>query len=74
MRRVTQSSTCLTSAQELCDSSWHLVASWINPGWNCCLTHIEAGISFKQVKCKLTLLGDLDAEQGYKPIYQQDFA
>lgn len=36
MTRVTESSTCLTSAQALFDSSWHLETSWINPGWNCC--------------------------------------
>lgn len=29
MSRVTEPSTCLTSAQVLCDSSWH----WEQPGW-----------------------------------------
>lgn len=29
MSRVTESSTCLTSAQVLCDRSWH----WEQPGW-----------------------------------------
>lgn len=59
MRRVTEYSTCLTSAQVPFDSYSHLLAFWINPRWDCSVTSIELGISFKHVKCVLTLEGTI---------------